>query len=90
MFFGLVVAAYSFGHLVSAPFFDWWRQRSRALRPILLVCLLLMLLGHAIYLTAGALPVGSRKWAILASRAIVGSGECEYLFTSYKKVQNLI
>ncbi|CAD5229694.1 unnamed protein product [Bursaphelenchus okinawaensis] len=89
LFFGLTVSAYSFGHLVSAPFFDKWRQDSKALRPILLVCLVLMFIGHALYFMAGAFKEDA-KWAILVSRAVVGTGESSLtIFQSYAASSSL-
>ncbi|CAD5233414.1 unnamed protein product [Bursaphelenchus xylophilus] len=89
VFFGLIIAAYSFGHLVSAPFFDKWRQESNALRPILLACLIIMFIGHLIYFLAASLGENA-KWAILVSRAIVGTGESSLtIFQSYAASSSL-
>lgn len=77
-FYGLVVAAYSLGQIISGPIVGWWSTRSKSMVAPTYFCLTLTLIGNIIYVVASVIP-SYQKWCILVARFVVGLGESRFL-----------
>ncbi|KAI6191932.1 MFS domain-containing protein [Aphelenchoides bicaudatus] len=74
MFYGVIIASYSLGQIISGPVVGWWSTKTKSVVSPAQACLLLTLTGNIIYITASVLP-SNQKWYILIGRFFVGLGE---------------
>uniref|UniRef100_A0A0N5AG21 MFS domain-containing protein n=1 Tax=Syphacia muris TaxID=451379 RepID=A0A0N5AG21_9BILA len=72
-FFGYIVAAYSFGQMISSWLFGYWNQKTLSTRYPAICGLILAAIGNIIY---GLLPKFSsnHKWYMLVARLLTGGG----------------
>ncbi|KAI6187100.1 hypothetical protein M3Y98_00205800 [Aphelenchoides besseyi] len=73
-FFGVTVALYSFGQILSAPAFGFWSNRIRQVRQPLNVGLCLMMIGNGIYILMEPITFVKNRYILLASRFLLGMG----------------
>ncbi|KAI6205109.1 hypothetical protein M3Y94_00755300 [Aphelenchoides besseyi] len=73
-FYGLVIAIYSLGQLLSGPVVGYWSTKTRSIVRPAQCCLIMTLIGNIIYILVALLPTG-HKWGILLARFFVGLGE---------------
>ena len=73
-FYGLIIAIYSFGQLLSGPVVGFWATKTRSIVSPCQFCLMLTLIGNIVYVAASVMP-SHQKWWILAGRFFVGMGE---------------
>ncbi|KAI6176062.1 hypothetical protein M3Y97_00758200 [Aphelenchoides bicaudatus] len=72
-FFGLTVALYSLGQVISAPAFGAWSNRIKQVKKPLTLGLFLMFVGNLIYIFMEILPF-QRRYILLICRFVVGMG----------------
>ncbi|CAD5229941.1 unnamed protein product [Bursaphelenchus okinawaensis] len=72
-FYGTVIAAYSIGQIMSAPFFGYWSNRARSVKGPLTASLILSMIGNFSYALAETIPHNARFF-VLGARFIVGCG----------------
>lgn len=72
-FFGWVVAAYSFGQMISSWLFGYWNQKTMSTKHPAICGLTLAILGNILY---GFLPLFSsnHKWYMIVARLLTGWG----------------
>jgi ceroid-lipofuscinosis MFS transporter 7 len=72
-FFGLTVACYSIGQIISSPLFGLWSNKSKSIRHPLCMGLLLMLFGNVIYILMEIFPF-HKRYVLLIARFVIGLG----------------
>ncbi|PIO73605.1 hypothetical protein TELCIR_04424 [Teladorsagia circumcincta] len=72
-FLGWVIAACSFGCAVANPLFGLWNQKTLSIKAPVVVGMIMMLGGQAIF---GLLPLlnANQKWVMLFARLLTGFG----------------
>uniref|UniRef100_A0AC35GTN8 Major facilitator superfamily (MFS) profile domain-containing protein n=1 Tax=Panagrolaimus sp. PS1159 TaxID=55785 RepID=A0AC35GTN8_9BILA len=72
-FLGFVIAAYSFGDLISSPIFGYLSHKIGKIKPLIFVGFLFMFFGNLIYVFAGIMPF-KQRYFILFARFLSGFG----------------
>ncbi|XP_065886473.1 major facilitator superfamily domain-containing protein 8-like isoform X2 [Dysidea avara] len=70
-FLGYIIAACSFGQMISSPIFGIWSNHRPVVEPVI-VSLIICMIGGILYTYAEAVHDG--KWVLLFSRLIIGIG----------------
>jgi MFS family permease len=70
-FYGIIVAAYSLGQILSGPVIARWATKTKSIVAPAQFCLFLTLVGNVIYVIASVLP-SHQKWCVLVGRFFVG------------------
>ncbi|KAI6236503.1 hypothetical protein M3Y95_00164600 [Aphelenchoides besseyi] len=73
-FFGVTVALYSMGQVLSAPAFGLWSNRIRQVRQPLNVGLCLMMIGNGVYILMEPITFIKNRYILLVSRFLLGMG----------------
>lgn len=71
-FLGILVSGFSFGQLISSPFWGYWTNKY-SISLILHISIILRLLGNLGYAMAGAIPE-EKDWFLFEMRLLVGFG----------------
>lgn len=77
-FFGVTVAAYSLGQIISSPSFGFWSNSIRQVRLPLAVGLYLMLAGNAIFILMELFASAPKRYFLLVGRFVTGLGSGEF------------
>lgn len=72
-FLGWVVASYSFGQLIAAPFFGTWADHRPTMEP-LVVAIIINIVFNVVYSYLWVFGSGVAGWMMIASRSLVGFG----------------
>lgn len=72
-FYGITVAAYSVGSIISSPIFGYMNSRWRKVRPVVALGVLWSIAGNITFMFAEASDT-NRKWIILCARIMTGAG----------------
>ncbi|KAI3415685.1 hypothetical protein GPALN_005277 [Globodera pallida] len=76
--FGVVVAAFSFTKILAAPALGIWSHRIERIRPPLLLCNFLMLIGNVFYFIVEVFPTSIvQDYVLICSRFITGAGTAQ-------------
>ncbi|KAL3102261.1 hypothetical protein niasHS_003670 [Heterodera schachtii] len=75
--FGVVIAVYSLAQIVAAPLLGWWAHRIERLRPPLVLCNMLMMVGSLLYFLVEAFPASSKTLVLIFARFIAGTGAAQ-------------
>ncbi|KAI6175333.1 hypothetical protein M3Y97_00677500 [Aphelenchoides bicaudatus] len=81
-FYGLTVAVYSLGQVISAPAFGAWSNMVKQVRSPLTAGMLMMLVGNIIYLFMEGIPI-PRRYILLVCRFITGMGSGNIALITY-------
>uniref|UniRef100_A0A914IFY6 Major facilitator superfamily (MFS) profile domain-containing protein n=1 Tax=Globodera rostochiensis TaxID=31243 RepID=A0A914IFY6_GLORO len=90
-FYGLVLALYSISQIITSPLLGYWSNRIERLKPPLIFCNLMMLLGNILYLFVELFPTHHYRYALCTSRFMAGVGWAQLgLLKSYVAAASLV